>query len=107
MADDSGYKNPSGSLPDGGAWNEEKTQLPEGSPPVGTGKAESKRTKKRKRATTPDEGRKIRRTPHRKSQRLDPGEQTQVSMMLFGPAQKRSMTTPILVNPSRYPAIAL
>jgi len=105
MAGDSGYKNPSGFLPAGGAGNEGEMQLPAGSPAVGSGKAESKRTKKRKRTTTPDEGPKIRRTRRRRSLRLDSGEPTQVGIMWFGLAWRRPVTTPVLANPSHYPAI--
>ena len=94
VADDSGYRDLSGSRPDGGVGNEGPTQLPAGSPPDADNVG-SQRPQKRKRATNPENKHKTKRARPRMSQSLDSGEAIQVGITRFRPAQKPPVTTPV------------
>lgn len=62
-----------------GEGDEETMYLPAGSLEAGTRSDGFQRPDKRKRAMTPDEGRKVRRTLPKRSQSLESREETQVS----------------------------
>ena len=93
-----GHIDPSGSRPARGARNEEAAQPFERSPSIGSKKAGSKRPNKRKRAMTPDEGRKAKHSKRKSPRRLDPRGPTQVGIVQFKPAREWLVTALILDN---------